>query len=85
MVKSLSVMLRFVIYCLLNIYEGILMSGLPMAAHCQNACKCFTLYAQLYCSTTYKTFSPINTVAVCQENVTKARTLLYTVVHDPPF
>ena len=54
--KSLSVMLLFVIYCLLNIYEGILMSVLPMAAHCQHACKHFALYTQLYCSTTYKTF-----------------------------
>ena len=55
MVKSLSVVLLFVIYCLLNIYKGILMSALPMAAHCQHTWKCFTLYAQLYCSTTYKT------------------------------
>ena len=85
MVKSLSVVLHFVIYCLLNIYEGILMSASPMAVHCQHAWKRFTLYAQLYCSTTYKTFSPINTDAVCQENVTKPCTLLYTVVHDPPF
>ena len=85
MVKLLSVMLRFAIYCLLNIYEGMLMSGSPMAAHCQHACKRFTLYAQLYCSTTYKTFSPINTDAVCQENVTKARILLYAAVRDPPF
>ena len=55
MVKLLSVVLFFVIYCLLNIYKGILMSAKPMAAHCQHVCKCFALYAQLYCSTTYKT------------------------------
>ena len=55
MVKSLSVMLIIVIYCLLNIYKGIIMSALPMAAHCQHVCKHFALYAQLYCSTAYKT------------------------------
>ena len=55
MVKSLSVVLLLVIYCLLNIYEGILTSALPMAAHCQHTCKHFALSVQLYCSTAYKT------------------------------
>ena len=55
MVKSLSVALLFVIYCLLNIYEGMLMSALPMVAHCQHTSKRFALYALLYCSIVYKT------------------------------
>ena len=32
-----------------------------------------------------KLFLPINTIVVCQENVTNARTLLYTAVHGLPF
>ena len=56
MVKSLLVMLRFVMYRPVNIYEGILMSASQMAAHCQHACKCLALYVQLYCSTAYKKF-----------------------------
>ena len=32
-----------------------------------------------------KLFSPINTDFYANENVTKACTLLYTAVHDPPF
>ena len=67
MVKLLSVVLIFVIYCLLNVYKRILMSALPMATHCQHVCKQFTLYTQLYCSTDIKLFSPINTDIVCQE------------------
>ena len=55
MVKLLSVVLLSVTHCVLKIYEGMLMSASPMAAHCQHACKRFTLYAQLYCSTAYKT------------------------------
>ena len=54
MVKSLSVMLIFVIYCLLNIYEGVLMNASPMAAQCQHVCKCFALSIHLYFSTAYK-------------------------------
>ena len=64
MMKSLSV---FVTYCLLNIYEGILISASPMSCYCQYACKCFTLSVKLYCSTMYKIFSPIYTNVVCQE------------------
>ena len=37
MMKSLSFVLLFVIYWLLDIYEGILMSASPMAAHCQHS------------------------------------------------
>ena len=55
MVKSFSVVLLFVIHCLLNIYEGIVMSASPMAAHFQHARKNFALSLRLYCSTTYKT------------------------------
>ena len=51
MVKSLSATL---IYWLLNICGGILMSTSPMAAHCQHAFKCFTLSVQLYCSTAHQ-------------------------------
>ena len=54
--KSLSVVLIFVIYCLLNIYKGILISTSPMAVHCQHVCKHSHLSVQLYCSTAYKTF-----------------------------
>ena len=53
--KLLSAMLHFVMYCVLNIYEGILMSALPVVAHCQNKYKCFALSVQLYCSTAHKT------------------------------
>ena len=55
MVKLLSAVLLFVIHCLLNIYEGMLMSASPMAAHCQHAYKHFALFVQLHCSTAYKT------------------------------
>ena len=53
--KLLSAMLLFVMYCLLNIYEGILMSTSSMASHCQHICKHFALSVQLYCSTVHKT------------------------------
>ena len=64
MVKLPSVVLLFVIilYCLLTIYKGILMSAKPMAAHCQHMCKCFALYAVI---PHIKLFSPINTDVVC--------------------
>ena len=55
MVKLLLVVLLFVIYCVLNIYEGMLMSATPMVAHCRCTCKHFALPIQLYCSTAYKT------------------------------
>ena len=54
MINSLSIVLIFVIYCLLNICKGIVMSASPMAAQCQHACKRFTLSIQLHCSTAYK-------------------------------
>ena len=61
-------MLIFVMYWLLNIYEGVLMSALPMAAHCQHVCVHFTSSIQLYCFTVYKNpFLPISTDIVCQE------------------
>ena len=43
------------VYCLLNIYEGILTSASPMAACYQHVCKCFAMFIQLYYSTTHKT------------------------------
>ena len=46
--------ITFIIYCLLNIYGGILVSALPMVVHCQHACKRFALSVKLYCSTVYK-------------------------------
>ena len=73
MVKSLLAVLLFVKYCLLNIYEGILTSAPPMAAHCQHVCRpCpfnFTVLLHI------KLFSQINTNVACQENIAKARTL----------
>ena len=80
--RLLSVMLLFVIlYCLMNIYEGILNNASPMPAHCQHACKHFTMSVQLDCSTTYKLFSPIILTLSGKKNATKAHTLLYTAVH----
>ena len=56
MAKSLSVMLIFNIYWLLNnYYKGIFTSASPMAGHCQHTCKYFAFSIQLYCSTAYKT------------------------------
>ena len=56
MVKSLLVMLIFVTYwiIILNIYGSVIMNAFPTVAHCQHACKCFTLSVQLYCSAAYK-------------------------------
>ena len=59
---------NFVIYCLLNIYGGILMSPSPMAAHCQYSCKSFILCLfNLTVLPCVKLFSLINTDIVCQE------------------
>ena len=55
MVKSLSVMLLFVVTE--HLYEGILTSASPMVADCQHVCKRFALSIQIYCSTAYKTLS----------------------------
>ena len=38
-----------------DIYEGILTSASPMAAHYQHVCNRFDLSVPHYCSTTYKT------------------------------
>ena len=78
--KLLSVM-----YCVLNIYEGILMNALPVVAHCQNKYKRFALSVQLYCSTAHKTSRQSIPTLYAKKNITKARTLLYTAVHGLPF
>ena len=61
------------------------MSTSPMAAQCQHACKRFALSVELYWSTAYKLFLPINIDDVCQKCHYKACTLLYTAVHGLPF
>ena len=64
--KSLSAVLLFVIYCLLNIYEGILMSASPMRAianTCANVLPCLFNFNVLQ---HIKLFLSINT-DVCQE------------------
>ena len=66
MVKSLSVVL---IFWLLNIYKGILMSALPMAVHCQHECKHFTLSINFTVLLHKKLFLPINTDVVCKEKL----------------
>ena len=63
MVKLLSATL---IYWLLNICGGILMSTSPMAAHCQHAFKCFTLF-NFTVLLHIKCFSLINTDVVCKD------------------
>ena len=55
MVKSLSVLLVFVIYCLLNIYESQLMSALPKRPIVNTRANVLLCTIQLYCSTAYKT------------------------------
>ena len=82
MVKLCSVVLIFVIYWLLSIYEGILMSALPMVAHCQYACKRFALSVQLYCL--YNSSHQSIPTLYARKKVTKVPTLLYTAVHGLP-
>ena len=65
-----------VIYCLVNIYEGILIWW-PISHTRANVLLCPFNFTVLL-------FSPINIDIVCKKNVTKARTLLFTAVHGPP-
>ena len=85
--KSLSAMLFFVMYCLLNIYKCILMSASPMAADCQHACKHFVLSVQLYCSTAHKTLlaNQYRHLYAKKLSLKLVHTLLYTAVHGLPF
>ena len=80
--KSLSVMLVFVIYDLLNICKGIIMSTSPMTAHCQYMYKRFVLSIQLYCSTAYKILLT-NQYWCCMPR--KMSLNMYTAVHGQPF
>ena len=74
--KLLSAVLLSVMYCVLNIYEGILTSPLSMASHCQLACKHFTLSIQLYFSTAHKTLLT-NQYWCCMPRKTSLKLLLY--------
>ena len=77
LVKSLSVVLLFVIYCLQNIYEGILKSASPTLSTISLCPFNFTVLPHI------KLFLPLMLLA--KKNITKACTLLYTTVHGPPF
>ena len=84
MVKSLSVSLVFVIYCLLNIYEDQLMSASlmwPIANTCADISLCTINFTVLPHK---KLFSPINTDIVCQKTSLKLihyYTLLFMTSH----
>ena len=75
-----------ILFWLLNIYGGYLMSALLLEAHRQSICQHFTLsFHHIYCSTAYQTLASVNVDIVYQENIAIAHTLMQGTDHILPF